>query len=155
MSESPDRDRASENAPERGDFPDGFVRNAASKRAGAGYSLAHAFACAGAGIAFAFRTQRNMKIHALIAAIAVALGFAFSIDAASWLAIIVCIALVIALECVNTAIESVVDLVSPDYHDLAKHAKDCAAGAVYIAAIAAVAVEAVVIVPRVVALVSG
>ena len=53
-----------------------------------------------------------------------------------------------AAECVNTAIESVVDLVSPDYHELARRAKDCAAGAVLIFALVSVVVAVVVYGPR-------
>lgn len=132
-----------------------FVRNDESKREGAAYSLASAFANAGAGFAFAFRTQRNMKIHLAVAVVALALGFAFSIAPAEWLAVVVCIVVVFALECLNTAVESVVDLVSPGYHELAKRAKDCAAAAVFVAAIGAVVVEAVILVPRIVALLFG
>ena len=78
-----------------------------------------------------------MKIHLGIAVLAVALGFALRIDGASWAAVILCIAAVFAAECVNTAIESVVDLVSPEYHELARRAKDCGAGAVLVFAVVA------------------
>ena len=98
------------------------------------------------------RTQRNMKIHFAVGAAAVLLGAALGIDAASWAAIVICIVLVLAAECLNTAVESVVDLVSPDYAELAKHAKDCAAGAVLVCALGAVAVAAAVFVPRLAAL---
>ena len=64
---------------------------------------------------------------------------------------VLCIALVMALEIVNTAIESIVDLASPEWHILAKRAKDCAAGAVYLAAFASVVVAAIVFVPRLIA----
>lgn len=126
-----------------------FVRNADDKRSKAAYSLVSAFANAGAGFAFALRTQRNMKIHLAIAVAAVVLGIAFSITSLEWIAVAICVVAVFALECVNTAIESVVDLVSPGYHDLAKHAKDCAAAAVFVAAIGAVVVEAVILLPRI------
>lgn len=119
------------------------------------FSLAQAFSCAGAGVAHAVRTQRNMKIHLAVAVLAVALGFALRIDAPSWLAVIVCIALVIAMECVNTAVEAVVDLVSPGYAELARVAKDCAAGAVLVCAAGAVVVGAVVFLPRMAALLAG
>lgn len=111
-------------------------------------SLPHAFKCAAAGVAHAF-SQRNMRIDAVFAALAVMLGFAFRIAAPSWLAIVVCIGLVMALETLNTALESVVDLVSPEYHILAKHAKDCAAGAALIAACASVAVACIVFIPKI------
>ena len=108
------------------------MRNDADKGARSRFSLVCAFRCAWDGIVYAVRTQRNMKIHLGIAVLAVALGFALRIDGASWAAVILCIAAVFAAECVNTAIESVVDLVSPEYHELARRAKDCAAGAVLV-----------------------
>lgn len=133
----------------------GFVRNETSKKKGSRFSLICAFTCAGSGIVHAFRTQRNMKIHLVVALAAVALGFVFAIDSASWTAIVLCIAAVFAAECFNTALEAVVDLVSPDYHDLARWAKDCAAGAVLICALAAVIVACIVFIPRVYALFVG
>ena len=134
---------------------EGFVRNRASKESRARFSLICAFSCAWGGIAYAVRTQRNMKIHLGVAVLAIALGFGLSIDSASWAAIILCIAGVFAAECLNTALESVVDLVSPGYHELARRAKDCAAGAVLVFALAAVAVALVVFVPRAIALIAG
>ncbi|RDB62334.1 diacylglycerol kinase [Gordonibacter sp. 28C] len=133
----------------------GFVRNDADKGARSRFPLVCAFRCAWDGIAYAVRTQRNMKIHLVIAVLAVALGFAFGIDTASWAAVILCIAAVFAAECVNTAVESVVDLVSPEYHELARRAKDCAAGAVLIFAAVAVVVACVVFIPPAWALVFG
>ena len=119
-----------------------FVRNRADKDSRARFSLGRAFSCAWEGVVYTARTQRNMKIHFAVGAAAVLLGAALGIDAASWL----------AAECLNTAVESVVDLVSPDYAELAKHAKDCAAGAVLVCALGAVAVAAAVFVPRLAAL---
>lgn len=131
-----------------------FMRRASDdRRAGkARFSLGRAFSCAWAGISYAFCSQRNLKIHLGFAIAAVILGFALAIDTASWCAVVICIALVMALELLNTAIESVVDLVSPQYHLLAKHAKDCAAGAVYLAAFAAVVVAALVYLPPLISL---
>ena len=129
-----------------------FVRNRADKDSRARFSLGRAFSCAWEGVVYTARTQRNMKIHFAVGAAAVLLGAALGIDAASWAAIVICIVLVLAAECLNTAVESVVDLVSPDYAELAKHAKDCAAGAVLVCALGAVAVAAAVFVPRLAAL---
>lgn len=133
---------------------DRFVRNDADKGSRARFSLGRAFSCAWEGIAYTTRTQRNMKIHFAVGAAAVALGIALGIDAPSWAAIAICIAVVLAAECLNTALESVVDLVSPEYAELAKRAKDCAAGAVLVCALGAVAVAAAVFVPRLLALLS-
>lgn len=137
------------------DAPERFVRHAGEDRSKGkrGFPLARAFSCAWGGIAYAFVSQRNLKIHLAFALVAVILGFALDISEAGWLAVVLCIALVMSLEIANTAIESVVDLVSPEWHILAKHAKDCAAGAVYLAAFASIVVACIVFVPRIVALV--
>jgi diacylglycerol kinase (ATP) len=108
-------------------------------------SFGHAFD----GVWYCWRTQRHLRIHALVAALAAGAGVALRISAAEWAAIVVLITLVTALELLNTVIEVVVDLVTPDYHPAAKVAKDVAAGAVLVAAIGAVATAAVIFVPRV------
>lgn len=137
-----------------GGAPDApFVRTAATKGAGQRYGLGASFCNAGRGLAHAFRSERNLKIDACFGVVAVALGFALSIDAASWLAVIVCIGMMFALETLNTAIECVVDLVSPGYHELAGRAKDCAAGAALAGAIASLVVGVCVFAPRLVAFV--
>lgn len=133
----------------------GFVRNEADKKHGSHFSLACAFSCAAAGVIHAVRTQRNMKIHLVVAVLAIVLGFLLGIDAPSWTAIVLVITAVFATECLNTAIEALVDLVSPDYHELARYAKDCAAGAVLICALSAVVVAFIVFVPRLLLFLEG
>lgn len=115
-------------------------------------SLASSFKCAAAGIVHACKTQRNFKIELGFAGAAIVLGVVFAIDAAKWATIAVCIGAVLAGECVNTAMESVVDLVSPEYHELAKHAKDCAAGAVLVMSLASLAVAAFIFLPSMIGL---
>lgn len=109
--------------------------------------LGEAARCAACGVRYAFSSQRNFRIHAVFAMLAVALGLVLSIPAASWLAVVLCIVAVFALEVVNTAIESVVDMASPEWSELAMRAKDCAAGAVLIAATGSVVVAGIVYVP--------
>ena len=118
-------------------------------------SLGRAFACAGKGILATIVRERNMKIHCAAAVCAVALGMVLSLDAASWCAVIICIGAVMAAECANTAIEAVVDLASPEHHELAGLAKDAAAGAVLVLAFASVVVACFVYLPRICALVFG
>ena len=108
----------------------------------------HSFKCAAEGIVHACVTGRNFKVQLCFAVAAVVLGIAFGISFTEWAVIAVCIGVVLGGECVNTAIEAVVDLVSPDYNELAKHAKDCAAGAVLICSIASVIVAALVFLPK-------
>lgn len=90
-----------------------------------------------------------MKIHLCFAVLAVILGFALSIDRVGWFAVITCIFLVIAAECFNTAIESTVDLLSPEYHKIAGRAKDCAAAAVLVLAVLSLVVAVLVYGPAI------
>ena len=92
------------------------------------------FVYAWKGIRIAFG-QRNMRVHALCAALAIAGGFLFRISTTEWCIVLLCIGLVMSLETLNTAIEYLVDLISPNYHEKAGKIKDLAAGAVLIAAI--------------------
>lgn len=106
------------------------------------------FKYAWAGVRYAFVTQRNFRIHTFIGILAVSLGIFLEIKAMEMAVIVMTCAMVMILELINTAIESVVDLtVKQTYHELAKIAKDCAAGAVLISAIAAVMVAAFILLP--------
>ncbi len=111
-------------------------------------TLLASFRYAFAGVRHLFLTQRNAQIHAAIGVIAVAFGVAFQISQAEWLSLVIISALVVAAEGVNTAIEAIVDMVSPEYHPLAKVAKDVGAGTVLLTAIAAVIVGLIVFLPR-------
>ncbi len=99
-------------------------------------SFNHAFE----GIMYAARTQPNMRIHLVVAALVLIATLLLRLDRFYVIAVIVLIALVLALELVNTAIEAIVDLLTVAHHPLAKTAKDAAAGAVLIASSAAVVV---------------
>ena len=116
-------------------------------------SLASAFKNAGAGIVHAAVTGRNFKIELGFAVAAIVLGLALGISAVEWAVVCVCIGVVLGGECVNTAFEAVVDLASPDYNELARIAKDCAAGAVLIESIASLFVAAFVYLPKMLALI--
>ncbi|MGF1590779.1 MAG: diacylglycerol kinase family protein [Pleurocapsa sp.] len=106
------------------------------------------FKYAWAGVCYAFSTQRNFRIHTFIGIVAVSLGAILRIEAIEMAIISMTCAIVMVLELINTAIEAVVDLtVKQSYHELAKIAKDCAAGAVLISAIAAVIVAAFILLP--------
>jgi diacylglycerol kinase (ATP) len=117
-------------------------------------NLISSFRYAFAGVRYAFVTQRNFRIHTLIGTIAIALGLLVQISAVKMSVIGITIAFVLALELLNTALESVVDLtVKQTYHELAKVAKDCAAGAVLIGALAALFVAGVILFPPLLSLI--
>jgi diacylglycerol kinase len=90
------------------------------------------------GLKTFFQTQHNSWIHALATVIVIILGNMVKLSTAEWFWIGLAIALVFITEMLNTAIEFLTDLVSPEYHPLAKKTKDVAAGAVLIAAFFAV-----------------
>ena len=100
------------------------------------------------GAFIVLRTERNAQIEGVIALLAVGLGLWLGISGPEWAVIFALIALVLGLEMVNTAIEATVDLAHPGLHPLAKKAKDSAAGAVVVAAIASLAVGLVIFLPR-------
>jgi diacylglycerol kinase (ATP) len=101
-------------------------------------------------------TQRNFRIHTVIGTLAISLGVFLHLSAVEISVICITSGLVLALELLNTAIESVVDLtVKQTYHELAKIAKDCAAGAVLISAIAAVFVAGSLLIPPLLTLIQS
>ncbi|CAH2715437.1 Undecaprenol kinase [Neobacillus rhizosphaerae] len=105
------------------------------------------FSFAVSGIMTALKTERNMRIHFISSVIVLVLSFYFSITKMEWLFILFVIGGMFALELINTAIERVVDLVTVEYHPLAKQAKDLAAGAVLVYAALAVAIGIVIFLP--------
>lgn len=106
------------------------------------------FKYAWAGVRYAFATQRNFRVHTIIGTLAISLGLFLKVSAVEMALVTLTCAIVMVLELLNTAIESVVDLtVKQNYHELAKIAKDCAAGAVLISAIAAVLVAVWILLP--------
>lgn len=106
--------------------------------------LASKFRHAYDGFFQALRSERNLRIHCIIAVVALSLCFVLHVPAWGWVAVILCIGAVIAAELGNTALETIVDLVHPDYHELAKRAKDIAAAFVLVLAFISVAVGLIV-----------
>lgn len=103
------------------------------------------FACQGIGVLL--RTQPNAWVHAAATLAVVALGAYIHVSRLEWALLALAIGAVWAAEALNTGIEFVVDLVSPDHHELAGKAKDVAAAGVLLASIAAVLVGLLVFAP--------
>lgn len=111
--------------------------------------LIASFKFAWLGVAYAFETQRNFRIHTIMTVLALVLAFVFQVTTVEMALISLTCAMVMVLELLNTALESVVDLtVGQNYHILAKIAKDCAAGAVLISAIASLLVAGFILLPH-------
>lgn len=92
------------------------------------------------GVVHTFRTQRNMRFHFFTVALVLISGILYRLPATEMLVLLFTASLVLITEMFNTAVEAVVDMITPNYHPAAKFAKDIAAGAVLIAAVNAVVV---------------
>lgn len=97
-----------------------------------------------------FKSERNMQIHLIVAFLVVIAGSFFGLSITEWCLCFLCFGLVMGAEMINTAIESVVDLASPQKHKLAGKAKDIAAGAVLICAIISACIGLVIFVPKII-----
>ena len=110
--------------------------------------LVASFGFALRGVVALLRSQANARIHLAATVSVIVLGFFLGVTHLEWCALSAAIGLVWTAEGLNTAIECVVDLVSPDPHPLAGRAKDIAAGAVLIAALIAALIGALVFIPH-------
>lgn len=108
---------------------------------------AQSFRYALSGWWFVIRTQRNAWIHAVVSAGVMVLSFWLQIPARDWAVIVLAIAMVWTAEFLNTALEAVVDLASPQQHYLAKVGKDVGAAAVLIAATSSVVIGLLILGP--------
>jgi len=104
------------------------------------------------GIADAVRTQPHMVFHIASGAAALLACYLLSAAIWEWVVVILCITMVLAFETLNTAVEYLVDLVSPEWHPLAKKAKDAAAGAVLLAALGVATVGLCLFLPKIIRL---
>jgi undecaprenol kinase len=100
--------------------------------------LFSSFIFAFSGIVTTFKSEQNFRIHSMVSVIVIGLAVALDFSNERFIILLIVIGLVLSLELVNTAIENTVDLITKEYHPLAKKAKDAAAGAVLVFSIFAV-----------------
>ena len=115
-------------------------------------NFVRSFGFAAAGLWFGLRRGRSFRIQLAAGAAAIVAGAAWRITGPEWACLLTTIALVLALEMFNTALEAMVDMVTEEFHPQAKIAKDAAAGAVLIAALLALGVGAAIFWSRIVTL---
>jgi diacylglycerol kinase (ATP) len=101
------------------------------------------------GIIYAVKTQRHMRWHLFAALAALILGLALNISRTEFILLCMAIVLVLVTEMLNTAIETTVDMISAEYHPMAKNAKDIAAGVVLIASIGALMLAYLILYPAI------
>ena len=114
--------------------------------------MLHSFSCAIKGIVKTLKTERNIRVMLAALVLVVAAGLLFGISGSEWTAVLICSGGVLSLEMVNTAIESVTDLVTTQRHPLAARAKDIAAGAVLVFSLTAFIVALIIFIPHIIRL---
>ena len=107
----------------------------------------NSFGYAFKGIASLLKREHNAWIHCIAIMVVTLAGLHFGITRTEWCIVCLCFGIVLAAEGFNTAIERLVDLVSPDFHPVAGDVKDVAAGAVLICAIAAAIIGMIIFIP--------
>ena len=110
--------------------------------------LINCFKYAGEGIVSSFKSERNMKIHMFIMLIVILAGILLKLSAIEWIICVLLFGIVISAELFNTALETIVDMVSPEKNEKAKLAKDVSAGAVLVVAIGAAIVGSIIFIPK-------
>jgi len=101
------------------------------------------------GIWIVATSEINFQIHLIAVVVALLLGIYLQIEIGEWLVILLCFAIVLAAEAFNSAIEKLVDFVSPNIHPQAGKIKDIAAGGVLITAIIAAIIGAIIFIPKI------
>jgi diacylglycerol kinase len=114
------------------------------------HSVPRSFGYAWSGLITAWQKEPNFRVHLLIAAIALVMGFLLGISHIEWVVLTFVIAWVLVLELVNTSIEAIVNMVSPEIRPEAKIAKDTASAAVFLSALGAVIVGLILFVPKII-----
>lgn len=104
------------------------------------------------GIFRGIKEEQNMKIHIAIMILVIIFGILLKISKVEWIICIALFGLVISMELINTAIENAVDLITKEKNEQAKIAKDVAAGAVLVSAIASAIIGLIIFVPKVISI---
>ncbi len=105
------------------------------------------------GLFYAYKNERSLWLHAALSFLTVLLGFLLKISHMQWSLVLVSLAVILAFELVNTAMEACVDMVTLEYNELARVAKDCCSAATFVMTITGAVIMAIIFVPKILALV--
>lgn len=111
--------------------------------------IINSFKYAVEGIITSFKSERNMKIHVVIMLLVILAGVIFKISKIEWIICILLFGIVISGELFNTAIETIVDMITTEKNEKAKIAKDVSAGAVLVLAIGAAIIGLIIFIPKI------
>ena len=113
------------------------------------------FAYAFAGLKVLFREEHNSWIHAVVAVLAIAMGFLFRISPMEWIAVVIVIGMVFSAEIINSSLERTADFVKAERDDRKRDIKDLGAAAVLVCAMVALITGLIIFVPKIIALCCG
>ena len=133
--------------PERNPTHAGRQYHAAGVKSPHRRSFFEGFRFAAEGLVYVTHSQRNFRVHLVVATAVGLVGLWLHLPVLSWAVLVLTVGSVLVTEIFNTAAESLVDLVSPDYHPVAKRVKDLTAGAVLVVAIVSVVVGVLILGP--------
>lgn len=101
------------------------------------------------GLVYAYGHEHSLWLHGILSIIAIGLGFLLDISLMQWSMILITLAVILAFELVNTAMEACVDMVTLEYNELARIAKDCCSGATFVVSITGAVIAAVIYGPKI------
>lgn len=107
------------------------------------------------GIGYVTKSEKNFKREVALGIIALLLSYILKIDKIEFIIVLTMICLVLTTEIINTAIERAVDLVTKEYHELARIAKDVSAGSVLVTSIFALIIGIIIFMPKIITLLGG
>lgn len=127
-----------------------MLMDSKDKKIGKNKTYRASFEFAWHGFKTAYKEERNLKVHSVMASLAVLAGLLFSISLVEWRWLLLVIFLVVVMEIINTTFENVVDMVTDyHFHPIAKKIKDMAAAAVLLTAIFAVVIGSTIFLPKI------
>lgn len=113
------------------------------------YRFLKSFSYSFDGLKYAVKNEQSVTVMAILTIVGIALGFILQISIVEWFFIVFVIGVILATELINTSIEATIDLVSPEFHPLAKVAKDTASAAVFIYSVVSVILACLIFVPKI------
>lgn len=104
------------------------------------------------GLLYAYKNEKSLILHGVLSIVAIILGFLLKISINQWSVLLISLGVILTIELLNTAIEAIVDMVTLEYKELAKIAKDCGSAATFIATIIGIIIALVIFVPKIILL---
>ena len=104
------------------------------------------------GLVYAFTNEQSLILYSVLSILAIICGFVLDISVNQWICLLLSLGVVLTIELINTAIEAVVDMVTLEYNELAKIAKDCGSAATCVASIIAFIIAMVIFIPKIILL---